>query len=38
MRTRAEFTAFFTGPELVDPGIELAARWHPELGGAAERE
>ncbi|WTE49191.1 SAM-dependent methyltransferase [Streptomyces sp. NBC_01622] len=26
VRSHAEFTAFFTGLELVDPGIELAAR------------
>ena len=32
VRSRDEFTAFFTGLELVDPGIELAARWHPEPG------
>ena len=32
VRSRTEFTAFFTGLELVDPGTELAARWHPELG------
>ena len=32
VQSRAEFTAFFTGLELVDPGIELAARRHPELG------
>ncbi|WP_436851002.1 SAM-dependent methyltransferase [Streptomyces hokutonensis] len=32
VRSRAEFTAFFTGLELVDPGTELAARRHPELG------
>jgi SAM-dependent methyltransferase len=32
VRSRDEFAAFFTGLELVDPGIELAVRWHPELG------
>ncbi|WP_155059512.1 SAM-dependent methyltransferase [Streptomyces blattellae] len=32
VRSRIEFTRFFEGLELVDPGIELAAHWHPELG------
>jgi hypothetical protein len=37
VRSRGEFSAFFTGLELVDPGVVLAARWHPELGeGDAE--
>ncbi|MGC4982513.1 SAM-dependent methyltransferase [Streptomyces sp. DT193] len=30
VRSRAEFTRFFTGLELLDPGIELAAEWDPE--------
>ncbi|MEV8036201.1 SAM-dependent methyltransferase [Streptomyces sp. NPDC002742] len=30
VRSRSEFARFFTGLELLDPGIELAARWHPE--------
>jgi SAM-dependent methyltransferase len=33
VRSRAEFARFFTGLELLDPGIELAARWHPQRGG-----
>ncbi|SOR78469.1 MULTISPECIES: SAM-dependent methyltransferase [Streptomyces] len=32
VRSHAEFSAFFTGLELVEPGVVLAARWHPELG------
>lgn len=32
MRSRAEFSAFFKGLELLDPGVVLAAEWHPELG------
>jgi len=32
VRSRAEFSAFFTGLELLDPGVVLAAEWHPELG------
>ena len=32
VRSRAEFTSFFNGLELVAPGIELAEHWHPEPG------
>ena len=32
VRSREEFTGFFEGLELVDPGLVLAAEWHPELG------
>ncbi|WP_346779943.1 SAM-dependent methyltransferase [Streptomyces sp. S3(2020)] len=32
VRSRDEFSGFFTGLELVDPGVVLAAQWHPELG------
>lgn len=32
MRSREEFTAFFRGLELAEPGISLAADWHPGLG------
>jgi hypothetical protein len=32
VRTRDEFSAFFTGLELVDPGVVPSARWHPGLG------
>ncbi|MEU4659184.1 SAM-dependent methyltransferase [Streptomyces sp. NPDC023723] len=31
-RDRAAFTRFFTGLELVAPGVVLAEQWHPELG------
>jgi hypothetical protein len=31
-RSRAEFARFFDGYELVEPGVSLAADWHPELG------
>ncbi|MDH6217902.1 SAM-dependent methyltransferase [Streptomyces pseudovenezuelae] len=33
VRSRGEFARFFEGLELIDPGIQLAAHWHPELGG-----
>ncbi|MEU1691094.1 SAM-dependent methyltransferase [Streptomyces hirsutus] len=33
VRSRDEFAGFFAGLELIDPGIELAERWHPEPGG-----
>ncbi|MFI6013383.1 SAM-dependent methyltransferase [Streptomyces sp. NPDC051243] len=32
VRSRAEFAGFFTGLDLVDPGVVLASEWHPELG------
>ncbi|MFE9024086.1 SAM-dependent methyltransferase [Streptomyces sp. NPDC007808] len=32
LRSRAEFTRFFDGLELVEPGVEIPHRWHPELG------
>ncbi|MEV0169837.1 SAM-dependent methyltransferase [Streptomyces sp. NPDC050803] len=32
LRSREEFARFFDGLELVEPGIELPHRWHPELG------
>jgi hypothetical protein len=35
MRTLAEFTRFFDGWELVDPGISLSHRWHPDAATAA---
>ncbi|MFE7773540.1 SAM-dependent methyltransferase [Streptomyces sp. NPDC057445] len=31
-RSREEFTRFFDGLELVEPGVSLTAEWHPELG------
>jgi hypothetical protein len=30
-RSRAEFERFFTGLDLLDPGVALAHRWHPEV-------
>ncbi|MEV1083181.1 SAM-dependent methyltransferase [Streptomyces sp. NPDC050211] len=32
VRSRDEFAAFFAGLDLLDPGLTLAAHWHPELG------
>ncbi|MGW4322950.1 SAM-dependent methyltransferase [Streptomyces sp. NPDC004684] len=32
LRSRAEFARFFDGLELVEPGVEVLHRWHPELG------
>ena len=32
LRSRGEFTRFFDGLELVEPGVEVPHRWHPELG------
>ncbi|AXG81329.1 SAM-dependent methyltransferase [Streptomyces paludis] len=31
-RSREEVTGFFRGLELTEPGVSLAADWHPELG------
>ncbi|MFD7712538.1 SAM-dependent methyltransferase [Streptomyces sp. NPDC059786] len=33
-RSRAAFTRFFEGLDLVEPGVVLAEQWHPELGEA----
>ncbi|MET7684615.1 SAM-dependent methyltransferase [Streptomyces sp. NPDC005423] len=33
VRSRAEFARFFDGLDLVGPGIQLGALWHPEPGG-----
>ncbi|TLQ42699.1 SAM-dependent methyltransferase [Streptomyces marianii] len=33
-RSREEFTRFFDGLDLVEPGVSLTAEWHPELGEA----
>jgi hypothetical protein len=30
LRSRAEFTSFFEGLELVEPGIVYLPEWHPE--------
>ncbi|SDC26956.1 SAM-dependent methyltransferase [Streptomyces prasinopilosus] len=32
LRSREEFTRFFDGLELVDPGVQVPHLWHPELG------
>jgi hypothetical protein len=32
VRTRAEFTRFFEGLDLVEPGIQVATDWHPAPG------
>jgi hypothetical protein len=32
LRSRAEFARFFDGLELVEPGVEVVHKWHPELG------
>ncbi|MDX2689821.1 SAM-dependent methyltransferase [Streptomyces scabiei] len=32
LRSREEFTRFFDGLELIDPGVEVPQHWHPELG------
>jgi hypothetical protein len=32
LRSGEEFTRFFDGLELVEPGVEVPHRWHPELG------
>jgi hypothetical protein len=34
VRTRAEVRRFFDGLELVEPGVELAHRWRPDVGSA----
>jgi len=38
VRSRDEFSAFFGGLALVDPGVVLAAHWHPELGEQRESD
>jgi hypothetical protein len=38
VRSREEFTAFFSGLDLLDPGVVPAAQWHPELGEQRESE
>ncbi|MCF3135804.1 SAM-dependent methyltransferase [Streptomyces olivochromogenes] len=32
LRSRAEFTRFFGGLDLIEPGVEVVHKWHPELG------
>jgi hypothetical protein len=36
LRTRAEFTRFFDGLELTDPGVVPVNHWHPEPGREEE--
>ncbi|MFB7914386.1 SAM-dependent methyltransferase [Streptomyces sp. NPDC056061] len=36
LRSHAEFSAFFHGLELVEPGVSLSADWRPELGEAVD--
>ncbi|MFD4947017.1 SAM-dependent methyltransferase [Streptomyces sp. NPDC058409] len=36
LRSHAEFTTFFDGLEVVEPGVTLSADWHPELGEAID--
>ncbi|MFE6865864.1 SAM-dependent methyltransferase [Kitasatospora sp. NPDC057692] len=38
IRDRAEALAFFDGCELLDPGVTLVHRWHPEPGAASVRD
>jgi hypothetical protein len=38
-RTREQLTAFFTGTEIVKPGVVWLPQWHPDApGDAAEPE
>ncbi|GAA3035339.1 hypothetical protein GCM10010448_17060 [Streptomyces glomeratus] len=32
LRSREEFARFFHGLDLVEPGVEVVHKWHPELG------
>ncbi|MEH0422415.1 SAM-dependent methyltransferase [Streptomyces sp. B21-083] len=32
LRSRTEFGHFFDGLDLVEPGVEVVDKWHPELG------
>ncbi len=32
LRSHEEFTRFFDGLDLVEPGVEVPHRWHSELG------
>nr|WP_296071675.1 SAM-dependent methyltransferase [uncultured Actinoplanes sp.] len=33
VRSKAEVERFFDGLDLVEPGVEVLTRWHPETGG-----
>jgi S-adenosyl methyltransferase len=35
-RTKAEVEAFFTGLDLIDPGVVLVNHWHPVPGKPIE--
>lgn len=32
LRSREEFSRFFDGLDLVEPGVAVVPEWHPELG------
>jgi hypothetical protein len=36
VRARPDIERFFTGLELVDPGLQVLPAWHPELGASTE--
>ena len=36
LRNRAEFTRFFDGLDMVEPGISLVSEWHSDAPGAAD--
>ncbi|GCB48423.1 hypothetical protein SNL152K_5747 [Streptomyces sp. NL15-2K] len=36
VRSRDEFARFFSGMELIEPGVQVATRWHPEPGRTAD--
>ncbi|CAL9595015.1 SAM-dependent methyltransferase [Streptomyces sp. Tu 3180] len=36
LRSREEFTRFFDGLDLVEPGVQVPHQWHPELGEPVE--
>jgi hypothetical protein len=38
VRSREEFARFFSGMELIEPGVQVATRWHPEPGQAADED
>ena len=36
VRDRAQVSRFFTGLDLVEPGVVQPQQWHPEPGAAAQ--
>ncbi|MGW5491829.1 SAM-dependent methyltransferase [Streptomyces olivaceoviridis] len=38
LRSREEFARFFSGLDLVDPGVEIVHKWHPDLGEPVPRQ